>query len=332
MNKKAVALLSGGLDSTLAVKVLLDQGIEVTALNFLSPFCRCNSKTGCRLESRKVAEKLGIELKVTGLGKDYLEIVKSPPHGYGKNMNPCIDCRILMLKKAKEYMEESGASFLITGEVLGQRPMSQHKQAMRLIEREAGIEGLILRPLSAKLLEPTTMEKLGLIDRQKLLDISGRSRKPQMQLAIDYGLKDYPCPAGGCLLTDPGFAKRLKDHLKYSDELSFNDVELLKIGRHFRPSNSTKIIVGRNKEENDRLLQLVRGEDVIFKVADYVGPLVISRGRVNGEIIPLAAGITVRYSDAPAEIPITVSYQRGEEKYSIEETAIEDSQLEVLRI
>ena len=191
----AIGLLSGGLDSTLAVKLMLNQDIEVMVLNFITPFCTCTKK-GCKHEASRIANEFGIVIKVIAAGDDYIKVVRNPKHGYGKNMNPCIDCRTFMLKKAKEYMEEIGASFLFTGEVLGQHPMSQRREAMTLIEKEAGLEGLILRPLSAQFLEPTIPEKEGLIDREKLLGIRGRLRKPQMELTEELGIKDYQCPAG----------------------------------------------------------------------------------------------------------------------------------------
>jgi tRNA U34 2-thiouridine synthase MnmA/TrmU len=339
MEKKALALLSGGLDSTLAVKLILSQGIEVFGLNFISPFCRCNRRSGCRLESKKVADRFAIPLKVIGVGKEYLDVVRNPAYGYGKNMNPCLDCRILMLRKARDYMEQVGASFIITGEVLGQRPMSQYKKAMKLIEREAGLEGLVLRPLSAKLLEPSLPEKAGIVDRKKLLGIKGRSRRPQIQLATELGISDYPCPAGGCLLTDPGFSRRIRDLFRYSQDPTLNDVELLKIGRHFRLSPYEKVVVGRNEDENKRLKGLLRPTDYCLRVNGYKGPLVLLRTLnevVVDEAIHLAAKITVRYSDAPPLTHIEVSYRKGtadgKEGASVSTMAIDDKELDGLRI
>jgi tRNA-uridine 2-sulfurtransferase len=194
--RKAIALLSGGLDSTLAVKVLLDQGVEVEALNFTSPFCTCTGKNaGCKSEAVRVAEEFKIPIKVMHKGAEYLEILRNPKHGYGKGMNPCIDCRIYLLRKAKEYMQESGADFVFTGEVLGQRPMSQRRDTLNVIERESGLKGLLLRPLSAKHFEPTIPEIEGWVDREKLLSIHGRSRKEQMDLAAELDVKNYPWPA-----------------------------------------------------------------------------------------------------------------------------------------
>ena len=193
--RKAIALLSGGLDSTLAVKLVLDQGIQVEALNYVTPFCQCNRKGRC--EAARVADEFGIPCKTIAVTDEFFELIRHPKHGYGSGMNPCLDCRILMFSRARQRMEETGADFVFTGEVLGERPMSQRRDAMRIIERESGLEGRLLRPLSAKLLPPTHPEQEGLVDREKLLSISGRSRKPQMALAKELGIYDYPCPAGG---------------------------------------------------------------------------------------------------------------------------------------
>lgn len=305
MNKKALVLLSGGLDSTLATKFLQEQGIEMIALNFVTPFCNCNRKKGCGSEARKVCLEFGIELKVIGLIDEYFEIIRHPKHGYGSNMNPCIDCRILMFKKAKEYMAEIGASFIITGEVLGQRPMSQRKNIMKLTEQEAGLEGLVFRPLSAKLLSPTIPEIEGIVDREKLLAFSGRSRKPQIAMADNYDVKDYPCPAGGCLLTDPKFAKRIKDLIEYTPLFTINDIELLKRGKHFRFSKEAKIIVGRDKIENDVLLKLAKVDDFLLEVKDYPSPITLLRGK-DERAKEIAARITARYSDAQEKKQIII--------------------------
>ena len=240
---KAITLLSGGLDSTLASKMVMDQGVELEAVNFLTVFCTCTHRGESCLASQKAVNRLGIPLRVFNVSDEYLDVVKHPKHGYGSHMNPCIDCRIFMLKKTQAYMKEIGASFIVTGEVLGQRPMSQRRDAMRLIEKEAELDGFILRPLSAKLLPATVPEKEGWVSREKLLDIQGRSRKPQMRLADHFGIQDYPCPAGGCLLTDPGFSMRLRDLALHEPDFSLNDVHLLKTGRHFRLSPKGKLIV-----------------------------------------------------------------------------------------
>jgi len=309
---KAIALLSGGLDSTLAARVMMEQGLELEALNFMTVFCTCTNRGATCLASQKAVETLGIPLRVFNVSEEYLSVVKHPKHGYGSNMNPCIDCRIFMLKRAKAYMEASGAAFIVTGEVLGQRPMSQRRDAMRLIEKEAGLEGLILRPLSAKGLPVTIPEKEGWVDREKLLKIQGRSRKPQIELAGHYGIHDYPCPAGGCLLTDPGFAKRIKDLMAHNPDFSLNDVHLLKMGRHFRFSHGVKLIVGRNEEENQKIQTFAQGEDILLKVSSFPGPLSLLRGKLEQEDLEKAAAITAHYSKAKDSMDIEVTYRSGE--------------------
>ena len=291
---KALALLSGGLDSTLAIRVIQNQGIEVIALNFVTVFCRCTSHGSCKLEAVKVSEKFGIPIKVINTTERFLELVKKPKFGYGKNMNPCIDCRINIFRIAGEYMREIGADFIITGEVLGQRPMSQRKEAMRIIDKEANLTGLVLRPLCAKHMEPTIPEKLGLVDREQLLQIRGRSRKNQIQLADVFQIKDYPCSAGGCLLTDPEFAHRMRDLVNTCDA-NINDVNLLKAGRHFRLDQQTKVIVGRNEEDNTRLDSLSKEGDYLLTLVDMPGPLTLLRGKITEENIQIAARITARY-------------------------------------
>jgi len=306
MKRKGLILLSGGLDSTLAANVLMEQGVELEAINLVTCFCTCTKK-GCRNEALKVSEKLGIKLKIINMTKEYLEIVKNPKHGYGRNINPCIDCRIFIFKKAKDYMKEIDASFIATGEVLGERPMSQRMDAIRLIEKEAGLKGLIVRPLSAKLLPPSEAETNGIVDRDKLLDIRGRSRKPQIELAKHFNIKDYPCPAGGCLLTDSGFAKRSKD-LMERNEFTIENIHLLKVGRHFRLNSDAKLMVGRNESENERLLSLAREGDLILDAKDAPGPIGILRGKMgdNG-VLKKSAGIVVRYSDNGGE-EMQISY------------------------
>ena len=331
---KAIALLSGGLDSTLAAKIVMEQEIELEALNFLTVFCTCTNRGETCLASQKAVNALGIPLKVFNVSDEYLNTIKNPKHGYGSNMNPCIDCRIFMLKKTKVYMEEAGASFIVTGEVLGQRPMSQRRDAMRLIEKEAGLEGYILRPLSAKFLPVTIPEKEGWINRETLLDIQGRSRKPQMKLADHYGIRDYPCPAGGCLLTDPGFARRIKDLMDHKSDFSLNDVHLLKIGRHFRLSPHLKLVVGRNEEDNRKIQTFAQEEDILLKVLHHPGPLSLLRGEPNGTEIEKAASITVRYSKAKDLKSTEVFYKKANEdsSRSISVTSIPDEKIRNLII
>lgn len=263
----------------LAVKMMLGQGIEVIAVNFTGPFCNCSPrKEGCKHQAKRVAEELGIPIRVIPKGMDYMKMVENPPHGYGRGMNPCIDCRIYMLRKAKELMASMGASFIVTGEVLGQRPMSQHRQTLQLIEKESGLQGFIIRPLSAQHFSPTLPELEGLVDRQRLLAISGRSRKSQIQLAKNLGLRDYPCPAGGCLLTDRLMASRLRDIFFHIPNYTIEDLLFLRIGRHFRLSPRLKLIVGRNREENERIWALAPRGSILFHPAGFRGPIALARG------------------------------------------------------
>lgn len=296
---KAIALLSGGLDSRLAVKLVQQQGIEVTALNFVTPFCNCTAKSSCKMEAQKASEEFGIALRVVPLFEEFMEVVKRPKHGYGSGMNPCLDCRILMFKMAGAYMRDNGASFIVTGEVLGERPMSQRLDAINIIERESGMSGLIVRPLSARLFEPSIPEQKGWVDRTAFLSISGRSRKPQIKLAEELDIGDYPCPAGGCLLTDKPFAERLRNLLKQNPDPTKNDVLLLKVGRLFTGPSGSRIVVGRNEAENLRLDQLCRAGDWLLTAVDWVGPTVLVRGESIG------------YPDLEAAAKLTAGYGKG---------------------
>ena len=272
-------MLSGGLDSILAAKILRNQGIKTTALSFESYFF--NAK-----QAKKAAQNLKIPIKIIDFSKEHLEMVKNPRHGYGSSMNPCIDCHILMLRTAKRFAKltrnrnakqtRKKFYFVATGEVLGQRPMSQNKNALNLIEKESGLRGYLLRPLSAKLLEPTVAEKEGLIDRKKLFDISGRSRKRQIALAKKWRIRSYPTPAGGCLLTEAEFGKKLKDLFKECPNCGKNDIELLKVGRHFWFFGA-KIIVGRNEKENTKIQKLARENDILVELKKYPGPTTLIR-------------------------------------------------------
>jgi len=334
MQRKAIALLSGGLDSTLAVKVLLDQGIAVEALNFTSPFCTCTGKNaGCKSEAVRVAGEFNIPIKVMHKGADYLEIVRNPKHGHGKGMNPCIDCRIFLLKKAKEYMLESGADFVFTGEVLGQRPMSQRRDTLRVIERESGLEGLLLRPLSAKHFKPTIPEEQGWIDREKLLAIQGRSRKAQMELAEELDVKNYPCPAGGCLLTELSFVGKVRDVFDHSDELNLRDFRLLKLGRHFRIGRRTKVIIGRNEAENELLERAVQPGEATLRWSDGPSPLAALMGESSEELLTRAGQILLRYTkaEAGAEARLTVSCD-GQERELGTVNAMDEQAVESLRV
>ena len=295
--KKALLLLSGGLDSTVALVMMKEHSIDVEAVHFTSLFCTCGGKGGGCGPASKVAESAGIKLHIVGKGEDYIEIVKKPAHGRGSNMNICIDCRIYAFRKAKELMEKIGASFIITGEVVDQRPMSQHKKTMLLIEKEAGLTDLVLRPLCALSMNETLPEKEGWVDRTKLKNISGRGRKEQMSFAADKGLKDFSCPAGGCLLTDPQFSRRIKDLMENKPEFDSKDVALLKYGRHFRLDKDAKLVVGRNKTENEVLEQFKIEKGFALWLEDFNGPFSLLTGINAKKYLELASGITARYGD-----------------------------------
>lgn len=303
---KALAMLSGGLDSTLAVRIILEQGIDVEAVNFTSPFCLCNREGRC--EAAEIAQKFKIPLHMISKGEEYVQIIRNPKYGYGKNMNPCIDCRIFMLKKAKALAKRIGASFIFTGEVLDQRPMSQHWYALKIIEKEARLEGKILRPLSAKFLPKTEAERKGWVDRRRLLGFKGRTRKKQIELAKNLGITDYRCPAGGCLLTYREFAAKVKDLFNYRRRVSMKDMVLLKFGRHFR-FGQNKIIVGRNQFENNWLKNLKDKHDYIFEVPSFGSPITILQGPKTEKAIRMAALLTARYCDADGD-KVLVNYSK----------------------
>lgn len=324
---KAIALLSGGLDSQLAIRITLSQNIEVIGVNFVTPFFRESA-------ALEAAKQLNIILKTKDITSEHLKIVKHPKYGYGKNMNPCIDCHALMLKEAASYMEELGASFLITGEVLEQRPKSQNKAALKTVEKESGQEGLILRPLSAKLLPPTIPEEKNWINREKLFSFSGRSRGNQINLAQELGIEKYPAPAGGCKLTENVFSHRLKDLIAKNNELDSHNIELLKIGRHFRSKKGVKIIVGRNKEENEMLLKIAREDYILLTPSIHKGPITILQGEQKEDIYE-AAAITARYSDMSLEENnIVINFWKKDPslKDSISISPITKQELELLRI
>jgi len=291
MRVRALGLMSGGLDSMLAVRVLLDQDIEMTGITFQTPFFGPEG-------AQKAARQLGIPLRVVDIGEAHLEMLKNPKYGYGSQMNPCIDCHALMLKTAGGIMDAEGFDFLCTGEVLGQRPMSQRKDALRAVDKLSGYGGHILRPLSAKLLWETVPEALGKVDRQRLLDIHGRSRKVQIALAAHYGIEEYASPGGGCILTKAGFADRLRDLLATQEEVGLHDVELLKFGRHLRLPSGRRLVVGRIHADNLKLQELAWEEDLLFRVKGIPGPTGLIAVQVSEQEVELAAGIVASYSDA----------------------------------
>ncbi|MBI4563686.1 MAG: tRNA (5-methylaminomethyl-2-thiouridylate)-methyltransferase [Planctomycetes bacterium] len=303
MKRKAVALLSGGLDSMLAVRLLLDQGIPVAAIRFITHFgCDPVSAGSCGHDVEPLVKlwgHLGLEVKMAHLGQEYIEMVKNPPHGRGKNMNPCVDCRIMMLDWSREFMDRHEGGFLVTGEVLNQRPMSQTLARFHEIDNQLGLKGRVLRPLSAKLLPPTIPEIEGLVDRSRLLDISGRGRTRQYELARRWGIEDVPQPSGGCLLTDPGYSARLRDLWDHDPDGEVRDLNFLRVGRHFRASERCKIIVGRNERENAMIEAFAAPEDVLVRARDHVGPVTILRGEVDDPAVRQAAMLTARYADIP---------------------------------
>lgn len=299
---KAISLFSGGLDSQVAVCLIKEQGIEVEAINFKSPFFGADDRT------IKAAQALDITLHTIDLDTDYIDtVIKNPVYGYGKNMNPCIDCHGYMFRKAGDLMQELGASFIITGEVVGQRPMSQNKSALNAVDKLSGYKGYILRPLSAKILPPTIPEIEGWVDRDKLEGISGRSRQRQMELAEKFNIKEYPSPAGGCLLTEANFANRLKKMLSIRPDSRPEDMEILKVGRHFYLGDNL-LVVGRNQSENNRIINIAHKTDLLFKVVDRPGPtgLLRQHEEITEEQMILAASIVARYSDAKKEPLATV--------------------------
>ncbi len=298
--KKVVALLSGGLDSQLAVRMMQDRGFEVSAVAIKTPFCDFDCGRGCGFEIRERAEELGVDLKTVYLGDEYIEMLKKPKHGIGAGMNPCVDCRAMMFDAAKERMEEIGAEFVISGEVLGQRPMSQHRDAMRIIEKDSKLQGKIVRPLSGALLPETDAERDGLIRREDLGMIRGRSRRSQLRMAREYGIANPPNAGGGCLLTDKSFGRRAKDLFAHTQTPTINDVDLLKVGRHFRLGDNARLIVGRNHDENETIRALALPDDIVLEAADHVGPVSLVRGLDAGEHVEFCASVTLRYSDSPA--------------------------------
>ena len=307
-------MISGGLDSTLAAKVLLEQGVELCGLYLSAPWGCCD-----KTKAMKVAQQLGIDFMVVKMTQEYIGVIRKPKYGYGSAMNPCVDCRIYMFEKAKELMAQIGATFLVTGEVLGQRPMSQMRGSMQLIEDRAGLNRRVLRPLSAKALPVTIPEETGLVDREKLHGITGRSRKPQMELAAQYGILDYPNPAGGCLLTDQGFGRRVKDLFDHQAEIDMEDMELLRFGRHFRAGagEAVKLIVGRNEQENATLEEYLAPGRLLFQPVDFSGPSVLLVGPPDDEANHLALRVIAHYTRSdklPAEpkVRMRVGGPRGE--------------------
>lgn len=304
---KALSVFSGGLDSMLASELIRALDIKVQALFFETPFFSPK-------KAKESAESLSLPIKIIDISERHLDVVKKPKHGYGNNMNPCIDCHALMFRVAGEMMDDEKADFIITGEVLGQRPMSQNRKSLSIIDTESGLKGLILRPLSAKLLPPTIPEINGWVDREEMLDCSGRSRKPQMALAERLNIMKYPSPAGGCLLTDSIFSRRFKDLLSSDPLFELREIELLKLGRHFRVGPKTKIIVGRNKYENNAISMLAKEDNLLLHTTSIPGPTVLVVGKITPMVNELAMIMTASYSDAnDSEVEIRLNTKGKEE-------------------
>jgi len=341
---KAVGLISGGLDSTLAARVLMEQGIEVHGFNYATGFCSNDQRRAVgrpgealnrlRNEAVRAGADLGIEVEIVPVEKEYFQVVTHPKFGHGANMNPCIDCRIFMLKKAKDRMDALGAHFVFTGEVLGQRPMSQHLSALKTIEREAGLEGLLLRPLSAQHLPETIPEQRGWVDRERLLAISGRSRRGQIALAETFGIGEFPQPSGGCCsLTDETFSRRLRDVLAHRApfEPGTEDSVLLKVGRHFRISHQVKVVVGRDEAENAFLARHLEGR-WWFEVPNAGSPLVLVQGNPDPALRGFIGRITARYSSRKGETEVEVVATRGEIQERLRVAPLTDQDLDAHRI
>ncbi len=307
---KAFSLLSGGLDSLLATRLIAEQGIDIVGLHFITPFFGYQKKGQEGRSCEQWKEWYGIETRIIDVSEEYFEVLKRPRYGYGKNFNPCIDCKIFFLSRARRILEEEKADFLVTGEVLGQRPMSQRRDTMRVVERDSGTEGLLLRPLCAKLLKPTRAEEEGLVDREKLLAWSGRGRRPQIELAARMGITRYPSPAGGCLLTDPEMGRRIRKAFSLSPGITVPETLLLQLGRHFQLAEDQHLVIGRRDEENEKLLQLSRPGDILLRVQGIPGPLGLFRGREEEEGLRLAASLIVRYSKARTQEEVGVQLEK----------------------
>jgi tRNA-uridine 2-sulfurtransferase len=301
---RALGLFSGGLDSMLAAAILRAQGLHVNLICFVTPFFGSG-------RARESAAHLGLPLREVDITDKYLPLIYDPPHGWGRGHNPCIDCHILMLREAGAIMAAEGFDLLFTGEVLGQRPMSQNRGSLNLIAKESGFADVLLRPLSAKLLKTTKPGALGWVDREKLLNLSGRGRKRQIALAKEFGITRYPAPAGGCLLTDPGYAARLKELLRHLHKASRRELELLKYGRHFRLPGGAKVVVGRTQRENEALMGLKTQKDFLVKVQNIPGPLVLISGNESNEDLEMGAMLAAAYSDASPGTPVQVIVTNG---------------------
>lgn len=298
MRRRALALFSGGLDSILAVKVIQSQGVDVLALNFTSPFFGCSPVLDGEPVAARYARRYNIPFRAIPLGEAFLEMLRHPRHGYGSALNPCIDCKTFMLRCAKALMPELQADFVITGEVVGQRPMSQRHDTLRVIERDCGLEGLLLRPLSARYLKMTVPETEGWVRREELPAMKGRGRKDQIRLARALGVDEYPAPGGGCLLTEESYIPKVKDLLDHQTVPVVRDFDLLRTGRHFRLSDHCKAVVGRDSSDNEKILASTGTAEITLRWMDGAGPLVLLVGEADEQSIRQAGRILLRYTKA----------------------------------
>jgi len=340
---KAIGLVSGGLDSILAVEIMKKQDIDLLALHIINGFDQdtMRIRSNISLDEKNVfqdkkaemSKSLGIDVKIIDISEEFLGIVSSPGYGYGKNCNPCIDCKISFFTKARELMSGLGVDFVFTGEVLGQRPMSQRKQTMDLIEQKSGLKGILLRPLSAGIMAETEIEKKGWVKREFLLDIQGRSRKRQMAMAADLGIIDYPAPAGGCILTDENYSRRLKDWFNHNagKRLTLEDTVLLSVGRHFRLNDDVKIVVGRDESENE-YIEKVCGEEWLAFVAELPGPTVAIEGEFGEKELKRAASVAARYSKAKDSSEVEVIVRKMDNERTLTVSPISGDELDLCRI
>ncbi len=330
-NYDGILLYSGGLDSLLAARILIDQGLKIAGFHCVLPFV--SPQADCtQTEIAAFAREIGLDLVFHRCGEEYIEMLKNPPHGYGKNINPCIDCHIFFLKKAAEYMRETGARFIATGEVVGQRPMSQLKNTLLHIIKESGLEGRLLRPLSARILPETIPEREGFVDREKLHAISGRGRSKQLELAAKYGIKSFSSPAGGCLFTDPNISKRIRDLLASGGRCSETDIFLASVGRHFRLSSQVRIIVGRNEDENS-ILQSHAGTEYIVFEPEFPGPVILAAGEGREELKKLIVAVAARYGKHELDGGMVGVFRDGKLLETLKAVSpISDTELNRLRI
>jgi len=325
---KAIALFSGGLDSTLAMKLIIDQGIDVLAVNISTGF---GSTKDRREHMQSMCDQVGAEFKIIDIENEYLQdVLFSPKHGYGKNFNPCIDCHAKMFAVAKRIMEVEGASFLISGEVMGQRPMSQNKDALQMVLDDGDVDGLLLRPMCAKMLKPTIPEEKGWVDRERLEAITGRSRDRQLELAKEIGLEDFESPGGGCLLTDENFSKKMFDFIAHEKDFEVKDIPVMKFGRHLRLSDGAKLVVGRNKEENEHLQNIDNDKYYHLKIVGIPGPHGLLSKNATDADKELATKIMLSYTKANQEDEYAISFDGVEQKGSPFETRAEANAFNIL--